>query len=209
MRICIVDDDYSVGRVVQQALERENFRVTYYASSMEYMERFDDHKHDLLICDLEMPQCDGLAIMKEVLRLRPGLPVILISDHPTIPTAVKALKNGAAYILEKPLPIKKLIDTVKAIRHTELMLHFPHVEKLTYHEVRVLRLLMQGYNNREISEILDRSIRTIEDHRNKIMKKVNAPNMVELIKMVLSSQEPSLQLQNINQPENDQKMDPV
>jgi FixJ family two-component response regulator len=186
VHICIVDNEYSVGRMVQDTLEPENFRVTYFGSSRDYINRFIRQEHDLLICEVEMPIFDGFSVLEKIQKLHPVFPVILISNHADVRAAVKALKMGAEYFIKKPLQPDHLLSVVKTIRRSEQMLDFPPAQRLTQHEIRVLRLILHGYHNSSIAAILGRSVRTIEDHRNKIMQKLGTKNLVELVKLFMS-----------------------
>jgi len=134
----------------------------------------------------------GMELLREVKCLMPSLPVLIITAYGDVPVAVEAMKAGAADFLEKPLERQSFLSAVGfAIKRT--MRSHPAVLKLfTQTELQVLRLILQGKSTKEIAALRDRSFRTIEDERRRIMAKVGATNMVELIRCIAAVRFPDL-----------------
>jgi two-component system response regulator FixJ len=133
-----------------------------------------------------MPETDGIEVLKEVKRLAPWIPVLMISGYGDIPAAVEAVRLGAVDFIEKPL------DKESFLRKVESMLSMvgffdPSLGKpLTQTETTVLRLVVDGKSSKEIARLLHRSVRTIEGHRSHIMHKLHAENILDLVERAVS-----------------------
>ena len=150
------------------------------------MAKLRSHECNLLITDLKMPEMDGIEVLKEVKRLAPWVPVLVISGYGNIPTAVRAIKAGAVDFIEKPLDKVGLVRTVESmlseIDSTDRSLGKP----LTQAETTILQLVIDGKSSKEIARLLHRSRRTVEGHRSHLMHKLNAENLLDLVKRVVS-----------------------
>lgn len=180
--IFFVDDESKEWKVVGKILERLGTKVSYFASATECLEHLRSERCDLLITDVGMPDMDGLELLVEVKRIAPWLEVLVVSGHGDIPMAVKALTMGALDFIEKPLETQSFLFAVKSaleqITPTDTLVG----KKLTRAEMKVLRFILDGKSNKETAHILHRSTKTIEVHRNRIMRKLSVNNVVELIK---------------------------
>jgi two-component system response regulator FixJ len=131
-----------------------------------------------------MPDKDGIELVAEVKRTAPWIPVIVMTSYANIPMSVKAVKAGAFDFVEKPLDSQILLTTIElALKKNDL----PNIlrgKNLTKTEMTILHLILQGRSNKNISQILHRSVRTIEVHRSHIMHKLNVDNVVDLVKRV-------------------------
>ncbi len=112
-KILIVDDESSIRRTLCDILEFENFQVEEAENGMEGLAKAKDGKFDLVIMDIKMPQMDGLEALERLQILQPDLPVIMISGHGTIETAVEAVKKGAFDYISKPPDLNRLLITVR------------------------------------------------------------------------------------------------
>ncbi len=110
------------------------------------------------------------------------MPVLVMTSYADIPLSVTAVKAGAFDFLEKPISAETLLQTVKIALQQNVIDEFLKGKKLTKTETIILRLILQGRSNRQIAQILHRSIRTVEDHRNHIMRKLDVANVVDLVK---------------------------
>ncbi len=140
---------------------------------------------DMIITDVNMPDMDGIELLKEVRKERPALPVLLITGYGDIPMAVKSLKLGAADFIEKPLDEEFFLSVVK----DTLEDNYDHEgligRGLTNTEIKILRLISEGRTNKDIAFTLRRSTRTVENHRHKILRKINADSTAELVKFAI------------------------
>jgi two-component system response regulator FixJ len=129
-----------------------------------------------------MPGVNGLELLTEVKRLIPSLPVLIITGYGDIPKTIKALKEGALDLLEKPLDRKSLLSAIDTALSQSTQDHKLVAKALSKAEMKVLRLLLDGKSTKEIARLQHRSARTIEDHRCNIMHKLGVNNMVNLVK---------------------------
>ncbi len=181
-QIFFVDDEPAVRKVVAKTLSQLGTNVKCFACAEDCLQQLQRHKCDLLITDVKMPGMDGIELLIETKKMAPWLPVLVVTGYGDIPMAVRALKGGAVDFIEKPLDRQTFISTVQsALKRTAA----PNVvlgKSLTKTENRILRLIMDGKSNREIASAMHRSIRTIEVHRNHIMHKIGADNLVDLMR---------------------------
>jgi FixJ family two-component response regulator len=135
-----------------------------------------------LITDVKMPEKDGIELLSEVKELLPWLPVLVVTGFGDVPMAVRALKAGAEDFIEKPLDRDAFLEKVRTllVEHAAQNALLDH--SLTRTEMKILFHILDGRNNREIATLLHRSPRTIEVHRRHLMQKMNASNVVELLR---------------------------
>jgi two-component system response regulator FixJ len=180
--IYFVDDDPAVRRVVVKTLHQLFANVKCFACAEDCLQQLQRRKCDLLITDVKLSEMDGIELLIEVKKMAPWLQVLVITGYGDIPMAVRALKAGAVDFIEKPLDRQTLISTVKSALKLTATPDVMLGKALTKTENRILRLIMDGKSNREIASAMHRSIRTVEVHRNHIMHKIGADNLVDLIK---------------------------
>jgi len=180
--IFFVDDEPKVRKAVGRTLDQLGSKVSCFACAADCLEQLRCQTCDLLITDVKMPEMDGIELLAEAKHIIPSLPVLAITGYADVPMAVRALKAGAREFIEKPLDRQRFLSavesTLKRIAPAD-----PLVGKaLTRTEMRVLRLILDGKSNKEIARLRHRSVRTIEFHRNHIMRKLGVDNPVDLVK---------------------------
>ena len=184
--VFFLDDDPEVRKVVRRILEGAGIRVSCFGDPATCMAKLRSHECNLLITDLKMPGTDGIEVLKEVKRLVPWVPVLVISGYGDIPAAVRAIKAGAVDFIEKPLDkvglVRKVESMLAEMDSTDRSLGKP----LTQAETTVLQLVIDGKSSKEIARLLHRSTRTVEGHRSHLMHKLNAENLLDLVKRVVS-----------------------
>ncbi len=180
--IFIVDDDSCICDLVSLTLEGMGYKCSCFEDADSCLERLAVDKCDVLLTDVRMPEKGGIELLVEVKRSLPWLPVLMITSYADIPMSVEAVKAGAFNFIEKPLDGQMLLDAVEtALRESDLT-NILKGKLLTKTEAVILNLILQGRSNRGIAHILHRSVRTIEDHRNHIMRKLDVDNVVDLVK---------------------------
>jgi two-component system response regulator FixJ len=144
---------------------------------------------------MRMPEMDGLELQEELAAKCPFMSVIIITGHADVPLAVRAVKSGALDVLEKPFGNEKLLAQVSAAlaisaakvstaqRKSDLE---RKLRKLSNRERDVMNLVVEGRSNREIAAALDLSPRTVDIHRARVMKKLEAESVVDLVRMILT-----------------------
>ena len=180
--IFFVDDEPKVRKMVGRTLEQAGFKVSCFARATECLKQLHSQTCDLLITDVKMPEMDGIELLTKVKHIIPSLPVLVITGYGDIKMAVKALKLGASDFIEKPLDRQSFLSAVDSVLKRNTQTH-PLVGKvLTKTEMRVLRLMLDGKSTKEIAFLRHRSVRTIEEHRSRIMHKIGVDNLVDLVK---------------------------
>jgi len=190
--IFFVDDEPNVQKVVGRTLEQVGFEVSCLSRASDCLEQLRSRPCDLLITDVKMPEMDGIELLKKVKFSIPSLPVLVVTGYGDIPMAVAALKAGASDFVEKPLHRESFLSAVEFALKGNVRTH-PLVNKaLTKTEMGILRLILDGKSNKEIARLRHRSVRTIEDHRRRIMRKHGVDNMVDLVKRIAVVRMPEL-----------------
>lgn len=180
--IFVVDDEPAVCRSVYQTLQRSGYTVSCFTDADRCLQRLQTQDCDLLITDVKMPGMDGIELVRRAKCIVPWLPILVITGFGDIPMAVRAVKAGAAEFIEKPLQKQSFLETVQAALKRQNPKNLLKGKSLSKKELTILRLILQGSSNKEIAQILHRSIRTIEDHRRHIMHKLNVESVVDLVK---------------------------
>jgi len=183
-RIFFVDDESQIRKIVQRTIERHGYDVICFEDGMSCLDELSVGDCDLLITDVSMPGLDGIELLEKVKKIRPLLDVLIVTGYGDIPMAVRAVKNGAYDFIEKPLDRDRLIPVIQNILSNDEGSELKG-KKLTRMEKKVLKFIVSGKSNKEIADVLHRSVRTIEDHRNHIMHKFDAKNAVELVKIAI------------------------
>jgi two-component system, LuxR family, response regulator FixJ len=192
--VMVVDDDAGVRNAMRALLKSVGLTSTLYASAQEFLAAFDPHQPGCLLLDIRMPGMSGMDLQQELNLRGAVIPVIFMSGHADIPMAVEAMQHGAFDFLQKPFRDQDLLDRIqRAIaQDAERRLALGeqarikvHLESLTDREREVLDLLTKGKQNKVIAQDLGVSPRTIEIHRARVMEKMSARSVAELVRMVL------------------------
>jgi len=180
--IFFVDDEPKVRKAVGRALEQLGSKVSCFACAADCLEQLSSGTCDLLITDVKMPGMDGIELLTEAKRIVPWLQVLVITGYGDIPMAVRALKAGASNFIEKPLDRQSFLLVVESLLERNAWADPLLGKLLTRTEMKVLCLILDGKSNKEIAYLRHRALRTIEDHRNHIYRKVGVHNLVDLVK---------------------------
>jgi two-component system response regulator FixJ len=188
-RVFVVDDDECIRAAVCAILRRAKYDCVDFPDVASCLEELKAQNRDLaegcdvLITDVKMPGKDGMELLQEVRAAFPWIPVIMMTAYGSIPMSVQAVKIGAFDFIEKPVDETRLLSLVESALLKEAELHDPLVGKpLTRTERIVLCLILEGISNKRIAYILERSERTIEVHRSRVMRKLGVDNLVDLVK---------------------------
>jgi two-component system response regulator FixJ len=194
--IYIVDDDDAVRESLSMLLRSEDFNVNAFGNPEDFLSKIVDSEEGCIVLDLCMPEISGMQVMEELKQLNVMMPVICITGHGDIPTAVRALKMGASDFLEKPFDSTMLIDAIKAC--ISVRMNTQHIDafnthateviaSLTPREHEVLKGMVDGLRNKQIAYDMDISIRTVELHRVHVMEKLNAKSLSDVLKIAIAS----------------------
>jgi two-component system response regulator FixJ len=180
--VFFVDDEPKVRKVVDRTLKQIGLRVSCFTCAADCLEQLPFHSCDLLITDVKMPKMDGIELLVEVKRIIPSVPVIVITGYGNISMAVRAMKAGASDFIEKPLSRHSLLLAVESVLKRNAWADPLLGKLLTQTEIIVLRFILDGKSSKNIAIIRHRALSTIEDHRNKIYKKIGVTNLNGLFK---------------------------
>ena len=190
--VFVVDDDALVRRSLQATLSLAGFSVVQFACAQQFLAQIAPYQSGCVLADIRMPGMDGLTLQEELSKQHASLSVIIITGHADVPLAVRAMKAGALDVLEKPFSNEKLIAQVSsalaiaADRATEASLRgrlSQKLQTLSDRERGVLKLVVEGNSNREIAKALAISPRTVDIHRARVMEKLGAGSLAELVRM--------------------------
>lgn len=182
--VFIVDDEPIVRKAIKGSVESLGARVVCFPTAELCLEALQSEHCDLVITDVNMPEFDGVALLNAIRERHALVPVLIMTGYGSVPLAVKAMQLGAVDFIEKPLDEAILLPRVERfIRQTGV--GSAAEEGLSPVEERVLELVADGKANKEIAYILGRSVRTVENHRHRLMKKLGASSTADLVKFVL------------------------
>jgi len=194
-RVFVIDDDLEVREALELLMQSVGLAVSTYGSAQAFLETFDPHQPGCIVLDVRMPGISGLDLQERLSKEKPHPPVIIITGHGDVPMAVRAVKSGAVDFIEKPFNDQVLLDSVhKAIekdarqrgdasRLSELVQRY---ESLTPREKEVLKMVASGQRNKVIAGELNVTQSTVEAHRAKVMEKMNARSLSDLMRIVLA-----------------------
>lgn len=194
--VYLVDDDPAVRDALQLLLHASGLRVRPFESGESFLEYYRPEFPGCLLLDIRMPGMSGLKLQEVLLARRIRLPIIFITAHGDIPTAVDAVKRGALQFIEKPFDDFRLLKLVlEALDHDARMRREATASRsiearlaaLTRRERQVLDRVLAGNTSRSIAEELFISVKTVEFHRGRIMQKLQVGSLRELFQTYLGS----------------------
>lgn len=190
MHVYIIDDDPEIQRSLAFMLMSEGITSTAFGCAEDFLAQLPGLKQGCLLVDLRMPGMSGLALQARLHQLGCHLPVIMMTGHGEVGSAVKAMKKGAIDFLEKPFPKADLLAALQAAEsvsgHHAMASEARRNAKqklaqLTNREREVLHGLVLGHLNKRIAHDLEISPRTVEVHRANVMKKLGVHSLSEVL----------------------------
>lgn len=192
--VFIVDDDAAVRDSTSLLLELKGFRTRCFARAEDFLAGYDEAAAGCLLLDVRMPGLTGLELQAELERRGIALPIIVITAHGDVATARSALKGGALDFLEKPVDDGLLVEVIEhalsrdAERRAVLGLaerRWELAERLTRREREVMEFIADGKDYRQIGALLGISPRTVEVYRARMMEKLQARNLADVIRFAI------------------------
>ena len=155
-RILIVDDESSIRKTLREILEFEKYEVNEAADGLDCLVKLKKHKYDVIIMDIKMPKMDGMEALERVQLLAPDTPVIMISGHANIDTAVEAVKVGAFDFISKPPDLNRLLITVRNAMDKSALVTETRVLKKKVSRVKTPKIIGESKPIMEIKNTIDR-----------------------------------------------------
>jgi FixJ family two-component response regulator len=190
--VFVVDDDVSVRESLELLIRCAGWQPEIFASAQAFLARPPDETPSCLLLDIELPGLNGLELQERMAADHTAMPIIFITGHGDIPRTVRAMKAGAVEFLTKPLADDVLLPAIRrAIEHSrealgqdaELKRLRARYASLTRREREVMTRVVAGLLNKEVAAELGRSEITIKAHRAKVMQKMQAGSLADLVRM--------------------------
>lgn len=194
--VFIVDDDPAFRESLAVLILSMGLKSKTFASGEEFLQAFDENAPGCLLLDVRMPQQSGLALQEKLLKYPLCPPVIVLTGHAEVPVALRALKQGAVEFLQKTFTEVELRDAVQraialdAERRAEFNKRAALQERLALlspAERQVMDLVLIGHPNKRIASTLGISQRAVEDRRARVMKKLEANSLPDLVRFALNA----------------------
>ncbi len=191
----VIDDDDALRDSVRLFLVNEGLGVRSYASATDFLAGLEFAPTGCVVTDVRMPGMSGMDLLAHIAAKGLLLPVIVVTGHADVPLAVRAMKQGAVDLLEKPFQADELIGAVRRAlalgkdsqtNETDTQDILTRLATLSVRENEVLDRLIKGQPNKIIAYEMGISPRTVEVHRANVMKKTQAGSLSELVRMFLN-----------------------
>ena len=192
-RVYIVDDDEVLLGTLARLLIRAGHDVETYASPRAFLDRARPDPTSCVLLDIQMPELSGLELQELLARDRAAPAVVFMSAHADVPAAVRALKGGAVDLLQKPFEKSELLEAVgvalqrsaeRAALWAAQTTALERLARLTRRERQVCELIAAGRRSRDIAGDLGLAETTVKLHRARVMKKLGASSLAELVLLV-------------------------
>ena len=193
--VFIVDDEDEIRESLKMLIESVGLEVEMHDSAQAYLEHFDPKRSGCLILDIRMKGMSGLTLQDALNKKPLHPPIIMITGHGDVPMAVRAMKAGACDFLEKPFNEQRLLDSIHVAiekdatqrgKVSQLLETQGCVDQLTPREREVMELIVAGVLNKNMAFELNISQSTIETHRARVMEKMHAKTLSDLMRKIIS-----------------------
>jgi FixJ family two-component response regulator len=188
--VYVVDDDVSICRALSLLLESHGFMVLTFTRASDFLACSHPKFPSCLVLDIRLPDINGLALQETMAARQLAIPIIFITGHGDIPMSVKSMKAGAIDFLPKPFTKKKLLNAITAAiikskaqnkEQTEISKIKRRVKTLSPRELEVFQLVAKGMLSKQIARKRGTALQTIKVHRGRVMQKMQAHTITELI----------------------------
>ncbi len=194
--VFVVDDDSAVCDSLAFLIQSVGLRVETFSSPLAFLADVEPTRSGCVVLDVRMPEMDGLDVLAELRSRGATIPVLFVTAHNTVPVAVQAMQDGAVDFVEKPINQETLLDRIQeavqndAGERAENASHKGVVTRhgsLTQREREVFQLVVEGLPNKVIADQLCLSQKTVESHRARVMRKMKAGSLADLVRMAIQA----------------------
>ncbi len=192
--VYVVDDIKSNRELIVSLMETVDLPTRAFASARDFLDGYDPAPPGCLLLDVRMPGMSGLELQSHLNEQGIRIPVIIVTAHSDVHIAIQAMKAGAFEFIEKPINNRQVLELVnEAIAESRRIIDEQNVERaiaervacLTPREREVFVMILDGEPNKRIAHGLGISERTVEVHRSRVMEKMAAPSLANLVKMAI------------------------
>jgi FixJ family two-component response regulator len=190
--VFVVDDEASVRNAVARLMRSAGLAARTFASPQEFLDAYQPETHGCAVLDIAMPQISGLELQQALVAADISLPIVFLTGRGDIPISVRAMKQGAADFLTKPIDSEELIAAVRTAIARDVDACKARVERtevrrrlatLTAREREVLEHVVAGKLNKQTAADLGTVEKTIKVHRARVMQKMNVQSVAELVRL--------------------------
>ena len=194
--VFIVDDDDAVRESLEWLITSENMNVQSYSSAQEFLSAYDPGQSGCLVLDVRMPGMSGLELQERLKKNELKIPIIIMTAYGDVPSAVRAMRDGAVDYVEKPFNGQYLVERIRIALDQDVKNRAKYARQakssallslLTCRENQVVDLIVMGHSNKKIAEELGISHKTVEAHRAHIMQKLEVNGLAQLMRLVLNT----------------------
>lgn len=194
--VFVVDDDPGMRKSMRVLLKSADLNAEIFESAKDFLDSYDPARGGCLILDLRMPEISGIELQERLVKMGNLLPIIIVSGHANVATAVKSMKLGSFEFLEKPFSPERLLEQVNAalemdretrVRRTQKAALRARLDRLTAKERDILALVVAGKQSKMIADQLGLSVSTVDNHRANLMKKLGAGTTADLTRITLTA----------------------
>jgi FixJ family two-component response regulator len=189
----VVDDDEAIRTLWRWLMESNGIAVQTFASAAAFIEAYRRGDPGCLVLDVRLPGMSGPELQEYLRREAIEIPIVFVSGHADVPTAVSAIKGGAVDFIPKPFGYREMLSVIEKAFRRDAELRERHLRRaqiaerlanLTVREREVMRLVIEGMPNKVIAEELAISMRTVEFHRANVMEKMGAASVATLVQLM-------------------------
>jgi len=192
VRVAVVEDDERALQALTFQLATAGVQVVSHPSAESFLNASDLEKFDCIVADIHLPKMNGLQLLERTKQLAPFVSMVFITGHSDMSIGVQAMRDGAVDCLEKPIDDRALLRAIRYGANLSRLKRSVHLRRLellkrestlTPREREVFALITSGLLNKQVGAKLGPTERTIKTHRGRIMKKMGADSLAELVRM--------------------------
>ena len=190
----VVDDDEAIRTLWRWLMESNGIAVRTFATAVEFIESYDPGAPGCLVLDLRLPGMSGLELQEHLKNKGVEIPIVFVTAHGDVATAVTAIKGGAIDFIQKPFSYREVLSVIRQALQRDAEIRGQRARRslvagrlatLTEREREVLHRVIDGMQNKLIAAELDISVKTVEYHRAKVMEKMAVASVAELVQLIL------------------------